>query len=58
MVEVARIELASESISAELSPSAVNDLKFRFGRRPLTDSSLSYPVVPLRYRALAQSFPV
>lgn len=47
MVEMARVELASESISAELSPSAVNVLKFRFDLRPLTGSNRRYPVVPL-----------
>ena len=58
MVEMARVELASESISAKLSPSAVNVFLLRFSQRPLTDTSLSYPVVPLCYRELAQSFPV
>ena len=39
MVEMARVELASKSISAGTSPSAVNDLKIRLGRRPLTSFS-------------------
>ena len=56
------VEMASRTrvriISAKLSPSAVNDFLLRLSRRPLTDTSLSYPVVPLCYRELAQSFPV
>lgn len=47
MVEVARVELASESISKGLSPSAVNVLEFRLDQRPLTGYGLSYPVSPL-----------
>ena len=46
-VEVARVELASESISKGLSPSAVNVLEFRLDQRPLTGYGLSYPVSPL-----------
>ena len=58
MVEMARVELASESISKGLSPSAVNVLEFRLDQRPLTGYGLSYPVSPLWYRELPQSFPV
>ena len=47
MVEVARVELASESISKGLSPSAVNVLVFRLDQRPLTGYGLGYPVSPL-----------
>ena len=58
LVEMARVELASESISKGLSPSAVNVLEFRLDQRPLTGYGLSYPVSPLWYRELPQSFPV
>ena len=58
MVEMRRIELLSESISKGLSPSAVNVLKLRLDKRPLTGYCLSYPVSPLWYRELPQSFPV
>ena len=58
MVEMARVELASKSISAGISPSAVNDLKFRFSGRPLTGCRSGYPVSPLKYREIPQSFPV
>ena len=37
VVKVARIELASESISTRPSPSAANVLLFRLGQRPLAD---------------------
>ena len=47
LVEMARVELASESISKGLSPSAVNVLEFRLDQRPLTGYGLSYPVSPL-----------
>ena len=46
VVEAARVELASESISTGLSPSAVNVLKFRLRGRPLTCCHVSYLVVP------------
>ena len=46
VVEMARVELASESISTGISPSAVNDLVFRVGGRPLTGCRLRYLVVP------------
>ena len=46
-VEVARVELASESISTGISPSAVNVLVFRLDQRPLTGYGLGYPVSPL-----------
>ena len=46
VVEVARVELASESISTGFSPSAVNDLEFRFGNRPLTGFHFRYLVAP------------
>ena len=58
LVEMARVELASESISKGLSPSAVNVLEFRLDQRPLTGYGLSYPVSPLWYREIPQSFPV
>ena len=58
MVEMRRVELLSESISAGISPSAVNDLKFRFSGRPLTGCRSGYPVSPLKYREIPQSFPV
>ena len=47
MVEMVGVEPTSESISTGLSPSAVNDLKFRLFRRPLTGCEIGYPVGPL-----------
>ena len=58
MVEMVGVEPTSESISAGISPSAVNVFEFRFFGRPLTDFRSGYPVSPLRYRELPQSFPV
>jgi len=58
VVEVVGVEPTSESISAGISPSAVNDLKFRFSGRPLTGCRSGYPVSPLKYREIPQSFPV
>ena len=58
MVEMVGVEPTSESISAGISPSAVNVLEFRFFGRPLTDFRSGYPVSPLQYRELPQSFPV
>ena len=52
MVEMARIELASESTSAGVSPSAAFDLKVRFHARPKAGSHIGYPVVPLCYQEL------
>ena len=46
MVEVMGVEPMSESISTGISPSAVNDLVFRIGGRPLTGCRLRYLVVP------------
>ena len=58
MVEMVGVEPTSESISAGISPSAVNVLKFRFSGRPLTGCRSGYPVSPLKYREIPQSFPV
>ena len=58
VVEVVGVEPTSESISAGISPSAVNDLKFRFSGRPLTGCRSGYPVSPLKYREIPQRFPV
>ena len=58
VVEMVGVEPTSESISAGISPSAVNDLKFRFSGRPLTGCRSGYPVSPLKYREIPQSFPV
>ena len=58
VVEMVGVEPTSESISAGISPSAVNDLKFRFSGRPLTGCRSGYPVSPLKYREILQSFPV
>ena len=58
MVEMVGVEPTSESISAGISPSAVNVLEFRFFGRPLTDFRSGYPVSPLQYRELMQGFPV
>ena len=49
MVETARVELASKSISPGFSPSAVNDLVFRIHGRPLTSFRIIYPVRPCAY---------
>lgn len=46
MVEMVGIEPTSESISAELSPSTVNDFVLRLSKRPLTGLSFGYPVIP------------
>ena len=58
MVEMARVELASKSISTGLSPSAVDDLVFRFSNRPSAGYQIGYLVVPREYRELLTSFPV
>lgn len=58
VVEMARVELASESISARVSPSAANVFLFRLLKRPLAGSRFGYPIVPLCYWELTQSFPV
>ena len=58
VVEMARVELASKSISTGLSPSAVDDLVFRFSNRPSTGYQIGYLVVPREYRELLTSFPV
>ena len=58
LVEMARVELASESISTKLSPSAAGDFLFRYSNRPSAGCQNSYLVSPLRYRELSQSFPV
>ena len=46
LVEMMGVEPMSESISTGISPSAVNDLVFRVGGRPLTGCRLRYLVVP------------
>ena len=58
VVEMARVELASKSISTGLSPSAVDDLVVRFSGRPSTSYQIGYLVVPHEYRELLTSFPV
>lgn len=46
LVEMMGVEPMSESISTGISPSAVNDLVFRIGGRPLTGCRVRYLVVP------------
>ena len=58
MVKAVRVELTSESISTGTSPSAAFDLKFRLHNRPKAGCHAGYPVGPLCYRELTQSFPV
>ena len=49
LVKVARVELASESISTRLSPSAANVFLFRLCQRPLAGSVIGYPIGPPCY---------
>jgi len=58
MVKAVRVELTSESISTGISPSAAFDLLFRLHDRPKAGCHAGYPVGPLCYRELTQSFPV
>ena len=51
------VEPVSKNISARISPSAAFDLVIRFSRPPKAGSMVHYPVVPLCYRELTQSFP-
>lgn len=58
LVKAVRVELTSESISTGISPSAAFDLLFRLRNRPKAGCHAGYPVGPLCYRELTQSFPV
>lgn len=49
LVKAVRVELTSESISTEFSPSAADDLMFRLYDRPSAGYHFSYPIVPLCY---------
>ena len=57
MVEMTGVEPVSKNISARISPSAAFDLVIRFSRPPKAGAMVHYPVVPLCYRELTQSFP-
>ena len=57
MVEMARVELASESISKGISPSTAGVLVIRFILRPPAGLKIRYPVVPSCYRELTRGFP-
>lgn len=58
MVEMTGVEPVSESISTGFSPSEAFVLLFHFSHRPKAGFTISYPVIPLRYRKLSQGFPV
>ena len=58
VVETMRVELMSKSISAGVSPSAVNGLVFRILGRPLTGCRFIYPVESSGYQEITEGFPV
>ena len=57
LVEMARIELASKSISGKLSPSTAV-IQISHVTRLIGGLATNYPVSPLRYREITQGFPV
>lgn len=57
-MKAVRVELTSESISTGFSPSAAGGLKLRISDRSPAGCHIRYPVIPLCYQELTQSFPV